>query len=346
MATQSAWRNQPTWVDNVVGSKSVIRFDGIDDILNVDSLHVGSETSVFFVARNGTQSSRGESPQYLLTASSDADRDDGNGYGFGYGRSGSPGFTVVQGQGDGGLSRQSLPHRSSPTDEFEIIAYRKANNLAELWRDGMLVATGSQIDPIGGYATGYSIGADPFEKGHQYRGDIAEMLVFQRSLSDEEFAAITKYLEETYSLADQSRQPKLVSYWDFDDRTVDDKTGSNHGIELKRGATFSEDVAPAGGTHNIDFVDSDGSFSGFGADGSAPADPTSAGDCTRSFYDGWMDEVAVWNTVLTPDPVALLAQGQAPPSIPVEGGGLPDVSPVGNRSQGTVPIFAARTTLH
>ena len=468
-AIHSNSRSQPTWIDNVLGQRAVVRFDGIDDALDVDSLHIGKHATVFFVARNAAQSSAVNSPHYLLTASNDADRDDGNGYGFGYGSGKSPGFSVVQGQGENGLSNQTIVHRTSTNEAFEIISYRKASSLAELWRDGTLVASGAQLDPTGGYTSGYSIGSSQLANGHHYRGDIAEIIVFDRALSNDEFSAITSYLEETYSLAGHSQKPKLVSYWNFDDRTISDQIGSVHGVELKNGATFSADVGAAGGSHSldlthgkdyvtlppvdygitneytiaswvkrdgtgtgrffaakrdltsggsdrsgialglngnkvyaglissdgddvsntrdtfhdysttrltvppnewthvavtlkddlitlyvngeaetvynsgggaghadgrlkvsgrtIDFVDSDGSFSGFGADGSSPADASSAGDFTRSFFDGWLDEVAVWNTALTPSSVALLAQGQSPPSIAIGRADLPSIAP-------------------
>ena len=67
---------------------------------------------------------------------------------------------------------------------------------------------------------------------------------------------------------------------------------------------------------DIDFVDANGSFSGFGADGNAPQVAGSPGDFTRFFYDGLLDEVAVWDVAIPVDSIAQLAAGAAPPDVP------------------------------
>lgn len=76
-----------------------------------------------------------------------------------------------------------------------------------------------------------------------------------------------------------------------------------------------------GGVGMIDFVDADGSFTGFGASGNGPEDASSAGDFTRLFYDGLLDEVGIWNTALPDEDIAELATGVAPPDL--GGGGAP-----------------------
>ncbi|MEM7146866.1 MAG: LamG-like jellyroll fold domain-containing protein [Verrucomicrobiota bacterium] len=70
----------------------------------------------------------------------------------------------------------------------------------------------------------------------------------------------------------------------------------------------------------LDFEDPGGSFTGFGADGNAPQHADSAGDFTRLFYNGLIDEVAVWSNALTAESIARLAQGETPIEIESEGG--------------------------
>jgi hypothetical protein len=72
-----------------------------------------------------------------------------------------------------------------------------------------------------------------------------------------------------------------------------------------------------GGVGTIDFVDSDGSFTGLGASGNGPAHSSTAGDFTRLFYDGLLDDLAIWNQALSGDGIALLAGGTSPPDIPL-----------------------------
>jgi hypothetical protein len=71
----------------------------------------------------------------------------------------------------------------------------------------------------------------------------------------------------------------------------------------------------------IDFEDTDGSFTGFGASGNGPQHADSAGDFTRAFYDGLLDDIGIWDAALQPQDVASLANGASP--LDVAGGGDP-----------------------
>jgi hypothetical protein len=65
----------------------------------------------------------------------------------------------------------------------------------------------------------------------------------------------------------------------------------------------------------IDFIDTDGSFTGFGASGNGPEHGDSNGDFTRLFYDGLLDDVAIWNLALSGDEVKRLTNGESPLDI-------------------------------
>ena len=58
---------------------------------------------------------------------------------------------------------------------------------------------------------------------------------------------------------------------------------------------------------NLDFIDANGSFSGFGGEGADPEEPW-------CFYNGLLDEVAVWNVPLTQQQIAALAAGKRKPT--------------------------------
>ena len=60
---------------------------------------------------------------------------------------------------------------------------------------------------------------------------------------------------------------------------------------------------------NVDFVDANTSFSGFGGEGRVRNDPW-------YFYNGLADDVAVWNVPLTSKQIAALATGAATPTTP------------------------------
>ena len=57
------------------------------------------------------------------------------------------------------------------------------------------------------------------------------------------------------------------------------------------------------GGMGIDWFDNDGAFTGFGSSGNGPLHEDSAGDFTRLFYDGLLDEVAIWNEALTAEQI-------------------------------------------
>ncbi|MFT5191079.1 MAG: hypothetical protein ACI957_004117, partial [Verrucomicrobiales bacterium] len=70
----------------------------------------------------------------------------------------------------------------------------------------------------------------------------------------------------------------------------------------------------------IDFIDTDGSFTGFGASGNGPEHGDSAGDFTRLFYDGLLDDVGIWDAALLPEDVSRLANGETPAAVAGGGG--------------------------
>jgi hypothetical protein len=72
------------------------------------------------------------------------------------------------------------------------------------------------------------------------------------------------------------------------------------------------------GGMGIDWFDNDGSFTGFGASGNGPLHDDSAGDFTRLFYDGLLDEVAIWNEALSAEEIQNVMENGVvggPPSL-------------------------------
>ncbi|MFT5402933.1 MAG: hypothetical protein ACI9DF_001764 [Verrucomicrobiales bacterium] len=79
-----------------------------------------------------------------------------------------------------------------------------------------------------------------------------------------------------------------------------------------------------GGT-GFDFVDTDGSFTGFGASGNGPEHGDSSGDFTRLYYNGLLDDVGIWNAALSAADIGSLAAGTAPPDLSSDGGADGDI---------------------
>ncbi len=77
--------------------------------------------------------------------------------------------------------------------------------------------------------------------------------------------------------------------------------------------SIEDDGTNITGGAGIDWFDNDGAFTGFGAAGNGPLHGDSAGDFTRLFYDGLLDDVAIWNEALTSEDVEALASGKVKP---------------------------------
>jgi hypothetical protein len=88
------------------------------------------------------------------------------------------------------------------------------------------------------------------------------------------------------------------------------------------GSTMQADGTLVTGGAGLDFNDANGSFTGFGASGNAPAVGDSPGDFTRLFYEGLLDDVAIWDSALSSAEIEALAAGGAVP------GGVPAVPTV------------------
>ena len=232
-ALQADPLKQPLWVDGVLGGKPVVRFDGAltlaeNDVLNTPTLQIGSDTTVFMLVKNAPQNLDPASSLHraILAADNNPYRGDGNGYGLGYRRGNTAGFHVSQGQGTAGTSEQWIAQLSAPTDQFEIVTYLKESTAARLYRDQTvtLAASGTQIDPVGGYHTGYNIGADPSFFQRSYRGDVAELLVFNETLSTSERMTVGNHLKLEYGLLPATDLPVtdgLTLHLDADYVTTD-----------------------------------------------------------------------------------------------------------------------------
>ena len=121
------------------------------------------------------------------------------------------------------------------------------------------------------------------------------------------------------------RQTHLAATYDSDSDTLAVYVNG----EAATGYTSNSAGSPAddgsnatGGVGGFDWTDTNGSFTGFGAAGNAPAHGSSAGDFTRLFYSGLLDEVAIWSKALNADQIAGLAgSGAAGPAISVVNNG-------------------------
>ncbi len=201
-AVQDDPSQAPVFKGGRVNGLPALSFDGKTTIMELPDLRIGYEYAVYIVSLDREQQENGSVHRALLASHNNPYRKDGDGYGFGYYiRPGKFGTTVVISDG---TIWQHLRNwwNIPPTDSFEIMASRKVDNWVTMQRNGWLVAERSFDRPADAdYAEGYTIGGIAGQAGRSYIGEIAEILVYDRALSDGEHRRVQAYLSDKYDIS-------------------------------------------------------------------------------------------------------------------------------------------------
>jgi hypothetical protein len=194
-----------------VNGLPALAFDGVRTQLQVPSLQIGYEYTVFIVSLDSEQVTGHSVHRALLGASNNPYRRDGDGYGFGYyTRDDLFGTSVVI--SDGTIWQHVRNWwRIQPTESFEVMASRKKDTWVTLKRNGILVSERDFDRPADAdYAVGYDIGGITGRQHNFYVGEIAEILVYDRPLSDAAFRQVHDYLGEKYGIP-IADEPQMTS---------------------------------------------------------------------------------------------------------------------------------------
>jgi hypothetical protein len=173
-----------------------------------------------------------------------------------------------------------------------------------------IVTVKQDLTSGGGDRSGFTVGIN--EDGYVFvgmiastgddNGDVANGGATYRDITTDQVVPIDEWvhLAATFDIETDT----LVTYLDGNPAT---EYFGNPGI-LPDGTEITDGTG-------IDFIDSNGSFTGFGASGNAPQFGGSPGDFTRLFYDGLLDDVAIWNVALSEEEVKALTEGADPNKI-------------------------------
>jgi hypothetical protein len=209
-AVQSDPNKQPLWVQEVsdLNDNSVIRFDGGSTYLNIDSLYIDSSMTIFVVSQDSVQTKGGDLQRPLFSADNNPWRTTGNGYGICYTKDGDNFIQGVLGDGSR-LNRLSenvkqdssyhiiIMSRDGDQNDGTTLYKRTIGNLATA-----VPSESTQFKRLSGFRTGYDIGANPPEHNGDvsrfYLGDIAEIILYDRLLTNSERQAVQDYLFDRY----------------------------------------------------------------------------------------------------------------------------------------------------
>lgn len=196
---------------------AVVRFDGLDDCLR--ATEQAAELSSFtMVVVGAPRLNLGAYPAFMaLNAPGERDYTSGLTIDLGPWPSPSLSSLNVEGRGFGGV--QSLRTADSPFGQLETLMIRSdaAEKTVQLTvngqREGERPRDGSPVS-MGEITVGsryFNNGAGPQQPSGFLRGDIAEVLVYNRALSAEELKSIQEYIDAKYSGVKNALPPDIDS---------------------------------------------------------------------------------------------------------------------------------------
>lgn len=215
-ATQPDPNKRPVYIasQSWANNYPVIRFNGTGTWLNSPSLNISDTTTIFIVSQAAPQAINAAVWNRPLLS---ADSGDpfvslySDGYGLSYSRPGVTSFVACLAD-YGYLMDKAQFNDLQYNFTFNVIALRR--NADTLPPDGarlyirnaadanFIQKSAVQFYQTGTLHTGYDIGGNPPEHGgmkeRHYAGDIAEMIVYNKALTDIEFKQVNDYLYNKY----------------------------------------------------------------------------------------------------------------------------------------------------
>ena len=242
-ATQSTSANRPTWVDAVINNKPVVRFDGINDSLlgstisNIES----RACDMFIVISGATESaqdafstffgigSRGSgfmACRYLWSANQDMVLQNSSTYLF--------------------SSANDLPNSGYNYKIFQIS--KEFNTSLDAYINGNLIASSSSSGATGSFTNNaFVLGKMYGSYTSFYKGDMAEVIIYNSVLSSTDRQKVVDYLRNKY--ANQiNLGPDINVTYGFKDTTLNAGTGFTNYL-WKSGATTQTVSVNKSGTY-------------------------------------------------------------------------------------------------
>ena len=185
-ATQGTTSNQPLYVTNIIDGLPVVYFNGTSSYLNLPNVLNGTtQAEEFVVLRAATNLPSANMPLW----------DMGNGGGY------APGYPASSGQivDDFGSSLDNtVGVPSQPLNQYGVYEVAGRNGDWTAWLNAVMLAE-LPGNTYAYYNNANVLGGVP-GWGHYFAGDIAEVLVFNRTLTASERITVNGYLNGKYGL--------------------------------------------------------------------------------------------------------------------------------------------------
>jgi alpha-tubulin suppressor-like RCC1 family protein len=180
-AVQAILSNEPTYVSAIVNGKPVVRFNGLSAFMD-GTLSLGSQVSMFVVASSGPNGGY----KRIIT----------NEFNFFMGTGSDGLFATFYGNGSAWGGTGAVSHGVGlTTGQFNIL--ESVNNGTDsAYVNGLLAD--SRTNAMSAFSDGYELGRYP--AGQYWDGDVAEILLYDRALSDSEKATVENYLNRRYNV--------------------------------------------------------------------------------------------------------------------------------------------------
>ena len=198
-ATQSNTVARPLMRKSRINGFPAVMFEKGGQRLKLPQLNLPYETTVFIVAFDQSQEKTESVHHAILSADNSAYRKNGDGYGIGYAKDSADGLMVILSDGKIWQHLRDLYTQSS-RQAWEVIAFHKRGAEASVYRDGYRRDQRPFDRPATAvYHTGYLLGGD--NGGRDYQGGVAEVIIYNRALSETEMLAVHTYLAGKYAIS-------------------------------------------------------------------------------------------------------------------------------------------------
>jgi hypothetical protein len=188
----------PTWIADVINGRPVLRFDGVDDLLSAPPQLTSDNFTLFAIIKatnthevdaEGATGTGGSSGQKYLFGAQSWEPDSGAGLSVG-----TNGLAAYE------QASSYMPplaaYSGTVGNSASLVALRYLNKQPSLYLKGELVRVGL-LSPKAAVWAPSQIGSGDFGA---FQGDVAEVMLYNRTLSTEEIARVDTYLSKKYGL--------------------------------------------------------------------------------------------------------------------------------------------------